>query len=88
MKIISCGNPSCSARIRIPESNNKNFRCPKCKSKHNADGSLISKSSPEDEQGLTIYQRFQKQFLGMLTILLREKVENPSAIFCVKIDLR
>ena len=62
MKIISCGNPSCSARIRIPENNNKYFRCPKCKSKHNADGSLISKSSPEDEQGLTIYQRFQKQF--------------------------
>jgi len=62
LKIISCGNPSCSAKIRIPENNNKYFRCPKCKFKHNIDGSLMSKSNLENEQGLTIYQRFRKHF--------------------------
>ncbi len=43
MKIISCGNPNCPAKIRIPEDNNKSFSCPKCKSKHNVDGSLMTK---------------------------------------------
>ena len=62
MKIISCGNPGCPAKIRIPEDNNKYFRCPKCKSKHDVDGSLMSKQNLENQEGKTKFQKFQNLY--------------------------